>query len=149
MTSPIRPCRNATPSAVRTRTPASSAARSASGRDLEPLEQRVRGLPTGRGEQRERRLIEALDARQHRFRDAPGERVAGGEQLLDEERVAAGARVQLARQRGRDRCARDRLQLTCDVLAAERLELDPQDRTPARELRGEPSQLARQASSTR
>ena len=71
------------------------------------------------------------DRRRHRS----AARRAGGEQLLDEERVAAGAGVQLAGERGRHRRAGDRLELAGDVVAVERLEIEPRDERPARQLR--------------
>jgi len=108
------------------------------------LEHRMRGLPTGGGDHREQlagALRQRRDAQPHDVGDRRRHRrvavAPGGEQLLDEERVAARAGVQLGGERGRHRRAVDRLELAGDVVAAERLEVEPRDERPPRELRDE------------
>ena len=106
--------------------------------DRERVEQRERCSPAGRRERGQRVRVESLDPREHRLRQRLRPRL---EQLLDEERVAARARVQLVDQRRGDRAAGERLELLCDVVPPERRQLDPQHRPAPPQLPGEPAQV--------
>ena len=110
-------------------------------RDADALEQVVRTLPAGRGEHGQHVVVQPFDAREHRLGDRPRAR---REQLLDEERVAARARVQLLRERRRNALAREPFELARDLLGRQRSELDALHEVTPRQLAGEPPQLGRE-----
>ena len=104
------------------------------------LVQEVEADPAaGRGDEPQEpdgRLVEPPGAQQQGLGDAPRNVPAllGREQLFEEERVPAGARVQIGDQRRRQRAPGDHLELPRRVGRRQGLELDARDHGPADQL---------------
>jgi hypothetical protein len=109
--------------------------------DTQPLQHGVGRAPARGGQHSQHPRVEPGGARQHRFLQR---RRARREQLLDEERVAAGPRVHVVHDGGGDRSALEPFDQPRRLRPVQRVELDPGHVRAPREFGGEPAQGVRQ-----